>query len=205
MCIAHLIYADTLSSITTQEQTQEFTKNQSLIDESATNIADRKISFFDTAKVSDDTYAAFMVGYEMLQKSMNGIREQKQGMYFELDRGFLFVDDIILFGFSLDGTAGGFYSININTKLGARIFDGRVIPSISFGYGLLNHSLGTEQYNLHGASATISLFVDIASGFGLEAGYRVGLYPFRATQRRDIKVNNIGAFMINFKFVDFSI
>ena len=165
------------------------------------NISD----FFNTAKVSTDTYGAFMVGYEILHKSYNNARDMKQVIYFELDRGFLFVDDIILFGFSLDGTAGGFYSININTKLGARIFDGRMIPSVGIGYGLLNHQIGDKQYNLHGASATISIFVDVTSGFGLEAGYRVGLYPFKTTQRSNIKVSNIGAFMVNFKFIDFSI
>ena len=170
-------------------------------EESTKNIA----SYFSTAKVTDTTYGAFMVGYEMLYKSHNNKKDSKQSMYFELDRGFLFVDNIILFGFSLDGSAGGFYSININTKLGARIFDGRIIPSISMGYGLLNHQIDDKQYNLHGGIATISLFVDITSGFGLEAGYRVGLHPFKTTRKTNIKVNNINAFMVNFKFIDFSI
>ena len=70
---------------------------------------------------------------------------------------------------------------------------------------MLNHQVGAKQYNLHGASTTIAMFVDITSGFGLEAIYRVGLYPFKTTQRSNIKVSNIGAFMINFKFIDFSI
>ena len=202
--ILNFIYADNenqLSKIEPNANEKLESKNTQKSDTNKKDIS----SFFNTAKISTDTYAAFMVGYEMLHKSYDNLREYKQGIYFELDRGFLFVDNIILFGFSLDGSAGGFYSINVNTKLGARIFDGRVIPSISIGYGLLNHQVGAKQYNLHGASTTIAMFVDITSGFGLEAIYRVGLYPFKTTQRSNIKVSNIGAFMINFKFIDFSI
>ncbi len=162
-------------------------------------------NFFNTAKISNTSYSAFMVGYEMLNKSIDSKKSRAQGMYFELDRGFLLAKNILLLGLSLDGTAGGFYSINLNTKLGVRIFDGRIIPNISFGYGLLNHTINSKQYNLHGATSTISIFIDIGSGFGLEAGYRVGLHPFHTTQKTNIKVNNIGAFMFNFKFIDFSI
>lgn len=208
--ILNFIYAD---DINTQEENQLIALNDNQnkdlesqnTQQSNTNKQSNISDFFHTAKISTNTYGAFMVGYEMLHKSYNDTRDTKQGIYFELDRGFLFIDNIILFGFSLDGSAGGFYSININTKIGARIFDGRIIPSISMGYGLLNHQVGNKQYNLHGASTTISMFLDITSGFGLEVAYRVGLYPFKTTQRSNIKVSNIGAFMVNFKFIDFSI
>ena len=185
------------NSIPSEEDTQKNIQDQNKI---------AKINnFFNTAEVSNNSYSAFMVGYEMLNKSMNGKKSRMQGMYFELDRGFLLANDVLLLGASLDGTAGGFYSINLNAKFGVRIFNGRIIPSISFGYGLLNHSINDKQYNLHGAISTASLFIDIGSGFGLEAGYRAGLHTFKTTQKTDIKVKNIGAFMLNFKFIDFSI
>lgn len=159
---------------------------------------------FRTASVLKESYASFVIGYEMLLKESSQ-KERKEGIYFALDRGWNFADNIILFGFSLDGSAGSFYALNLNTKLSARIFDGRIIPSISFGYGLLNHFVDDTQYNLHGANTTIALFVDIARGFGLEFAYRAGLYPFSTTKKSDsLKVKNIHAFMVNFKFIDFS-
>ncbi|RAX52479.1 hypothetical protein CCY99_07485 [Helicobacter sp. 16-1353] len=167
----------------------------------------KDVGLFAPAQVIKDSYGAFMIGYELLNKQSPNIgRESKQGIFFALDKGWNFVDNVLLFGFSLDGSAGSFYSLNINAKLGARIFDGRIIPSISFGYGLLNHFVGDTQYNLHGGNGMISFFIDIMRGFGLEVSYRVGLHPFRATKKNsNIKVDNINALMINFKFIDFSI
>lgn len=198
--VINILYSNTQDSSNDYSNATQISENEN---KQNTNILD----LLSPAKVTKNTYGSFMIGYEMLYKNSPDLKkEQKEGMYFALDKGWNFVDNVLLFGFSLDGTAGSFYALNLNAKLGARIFDGRLIPSISVGYGLLNHTIGDIQYNLHGTIATIAIFVDIAKGFGLEAGYRIGLHPFYATKKNSsIKVNNISAFMINFKFVDFSI
>ncbi|MDE6886988.1 MAG: hypothetical protein K2P17_08150 [Helicobacteraceae bacterium] len=162
---------------------------------------------FIPAVVVEDSFGSFVVGYQMLFKNRT---EHKHGIFFALDRGWLVWSDILFVGMSLDGTAGSFYSINLNVKTGARLMEGRLSPSISFGYGLFNHNqidLQTNkeiQYNLHGANATLSLFVDIFRGIGIEFSYRVGLHPFHTIKKTDI-TRNIQSFMINLKFIDFSI
>ncbi len=208
--IINAIYAQDIDSINQDStmatiDTATSTISQTNSDENKKQL-EQESSIFDTAPVIGDSYASFVVGYQMIFKKSNNVNEHKEGVFFALDRGWSFIDNILLFGFSLDGTAGNFYSVNINAKLGGRLIDGRLIPSISFGYGLLNHSVGDSQYNLHGASSTLSLFVDIISGLGIEVSYRVALHPFNATKKNaNIRVNNINAFMVNFKFVDFSL
>lgn len=205
----NILYAQTQD--TTQDSLQDSTIVSPVLPKQNTNdgIQDETSlgDLFSPAKVIKNSYGSFMVGYELLYKnSPNMPKTKNEGIYFALDRGWNFIDDILLFGFSLDGTAGSFYAININAKLGTRIFDGRIIPSISLGYGLLNHSINNVQYNLHGASGTIAFFVDIIRGFGLEVGYRMGLHPFYATKKDStLKVNNINAFIVSFKFMDFNI
>lgn len=163
-------------------------------------------NFLAPAQIVKDTYASFVIGYEMLFKKFNNTIENKEGIFFAFDRGWNFIDNILLFGFSIDGSAGAFYSLNINTKIGARVFDGRVIPSLSVGYGILNHLNGNVQDNLYGANATASLFIDIAKGFGIEASYRIGLHPFRLVKRNtNFKLDKMSAFMVSFKFMDFTI
>lgn len=156
---------------------------------------------FSPAAVIEDTFASFVVGYQALFKSDERL---KHGIFFAIDRGWLFVDNKLLLAMSLDGSVGGFYSLNLHAKLSGRFLDGRIIPSLSLGYGLLNHFEGESQHNLHGASATLGLFVDIIKGIGLEASYRVGLHPWHTIKRTPIH-KNIQSFMINIKFIDFSI
>lgn len=156
---------------------------------------------FSPAPVIEDTFASFVVGYQALFKSNERL---KHGIFFAIDRGWLFVDNKLLVAMSLDGSVGGFYSLNLNAKLSGRFLDGRIIPSLSLGYGLLNHFEGESQHNLHGASATLEFFVDIIKGIGLEASYRVGLHPWHTIKKTPIR-KNIQSFMINIKFMDFSI
>lgn len=156
---------------------------------------------FSPAAVIEDTFASFVVGYQALFKSDERL---KHGIFFAIDRGWLFVDNKLLLAMSLDGSVGGFYSLNLHAKLSGRFLDGRIIPSLSLGYGLLNHFEGESQHNLHGASATLGLFVDIIKGIGLEASYRVGLHPWHTIKKTPIH-KNIQSFMINIKFMDFSI
>ncbi|RDU62094.1 hypothetical protein [Helicobacter sp. MIT 14-3879] len=157
--------------------------------------------FFTPAPIVDDTFASFVVGYQLLLKNNEKV---KHGIFFAIDRGWSFIDNMLLLALSLDGSAGGFYAINLNLKLGGRFLDGRIIPNISFGYGLLNHFENGVQQNLHGANATISLFIDIIKGIGIEIGYRVGLHPFHTIKKTNI-TKNIQSVMLNLKFMDFDL
>lgn len=159
--------------------------------------------FFAPSKVSDDTFGSFVVGYQMFFKHGDEL-EKYHGIFFSLDRGWEVWKQTAYVGLSLDGSAGNFYSLNLNVKSSFRTLDGRLVPSVSLGYGLINHKQNSIQHNLHGASASVGLFVDIFRGIGLEASYRVGLHKFPALKDRNIK-RGVQSFMINLKFIDFSI
>ena len=162
-------------------------------------------SIFSTAPINGDTFGAFAVGYQMLSKRHSlSVANLNHSAFFALDRGWIFVDNALLFALSLDGSAGEFYSINIGAKLGYRALSGRIIPNIAVSYGLINHKINDVQHNFHGATATLSLFVDIAQGFGLEVAYRVGLHPF-PTLKKTSERANIHSFMVNLRFMDFGI
>ncbi len=161
--------------------------------------------FFATAPINGDTFGSFAVGYQMLSKRHSlSAKNLNHSAFFALDRGWSFVDNALLVALSLDGSAGEFYSINIGAKLGYRALSGRIIPNIAISYGLVNHKINDAQHNFHGATATVSLFVDIAQGFGLEVAYRVGLHPF-PTLKKTSERANIHSFMANLKFMDFGI
>ena len=162
-------------------------------------------SIFSTAPINGDTFGAFAVGYQMLSKRHSLIvANLNHSAFFALDRGWIFVDNALLFALSLDGSAGEFYSINIGAKLGYRALSGRIIPNIAVSYGLFNHKINDAQHNFHGATATLSLFVDIAQGFGVEVAYRVGLHPFPTLKKTSEKAN-VHSFMVNLRFMDFGI
>lgn len=162
-------------------------------------------SIFAPAPILGDSYGSFAVGYQMLSKRHSlSAKYLNHGAFFALDRGWIFVDNALLFALSLDGSAGEFYALNFGAKFGYRALSGRIIPSVAISYGLLNHKVGDLQHNFHGANATISLFTDIASGFGLEVAYRVGLHTFRTIKKSDFRAN-LHSFMINFRFMDFGI
>lgn len=185
-----------------KDSTQEFTQNsaESTIDsaDSANNPAE---SIFPPAIVSKSIFGAYKVGYQLISKSSERI---KHGAFFAIERGWNFIDNILLVSLSLDGTIGEFYSLNLNAHLGTRLLSGRLIPNLSLGYGLLNHKISGIQHNLHGANATIALFIDIAKGFGCEVAYRTSLYPFRTIKRTGTKTN-LQSFLLNFKYIDFRI
>lgn len=162
-------------------------------------------SIFAPAPILCDTFGAFAVGYQILSKRHSlSAKYLNHGAFFALDRGWSFVDNTLLFGLALDGSAGEFYSINIGVKLGYRALSGRIISSVAVSYGLLNHKDGDSQHNFHGANATLSLFTDIAQGWGLEVAYRVGLHTFHTIKKSDFRAN-LHSFMINFRFMDFGI
>ena len=162
-------------------------------------------SIFSTAPILGDSFGSFAVGYQMLSKRHSlSATNLSHSAFFALDRGWIFVDNALLFALSLDGSAGEFYSINIGAKLGYRALSGRIIPNIAISYGLINHKINDAQHNFHGATATLSLFVDIAQGFGLEVAYRVGLHPF-PTLKKTSETANIHSFMVNLRFMDFGI
>lgn len=160
--------------------------------------------FFDVAEIEGDTFGSFSIGYQFLSKKYQHT-QNTHGVFFSLERGWAFFYDKLLLSITLDGTAGSFYSINGNFKLASRLFDGRVIPSISVGYGLLNHIINKTQYNLHGTNSTFALFFDVGHGFGIEIGYRLGLHTFHTTKKSNVTLRNIHSFMFNFRFIDFSI
>ncbi len=162
-------------------------------------------SIFSTAPINGDTFGSFAVGYQMLSKRHSlSAKNLNHSAFFALDRGWIFMDNALLVALSLDGSAGEFYSINIGAKLGYRALQGRIIPNIALSYGLINHKINDAQHNFHGATAMLSLFVDIAQGFGLEVAYRVGLHPF-PTLKKTSERANIHSFMVNLKFMDFGI
>lgn len=162
-------------------------------------------SIFSPAPINGDTFGSFAVGYQMLSKRHSlSTTNLNHSAFFALDRGWIFVDNALLFALSLDGSAGEFYSINIGAKLGYRALTGRIIPNIAVAYGLINHKINDAQHNFHGATATLSLFVDIAQGFGLEVAYRVGLHPFPTLKKTSEKAN-VHSFMVNLRFMDFGI
>lgn len=162
-------------------------------------------SIFSPAPINGDTFGSFAVGYQMLSKRHSlSATNLNHSAFFALDRGWIFVDNALLFALSLDGSAGEFYSINIGAKLGYRAISGRIIPNIAVAYGLINHKINDAQHNFHGATATLSLFVDIAQGFGLEVAYRVGLHPFPTLKKTSEKAN-VHSFMVNLRFMDFGI
>lgn len=162
-------------------------------------------SIFSPAPINGDTFGSFAVGYQMLSKRHSlSATNLNHSAFFALDRGWIFVDNALLFALSLDGSAGEFYSINIGAKLGYRALSGRIIPNIAVAYGLINHKINDAQHNFHGATATFSLFVDIAQGFGLEVAYRVGLHPF-PTLKKTSERANVHSFMVNLRFMDFGI
>lgn len=178
-----------------KDSTQESTKDS---DKNSTESAE---SIFSPAIVGKGTFGAFEVGYQLIAKSSERI---KHGAFFAIERGWNFIDDILLVSLSLDGTIGEFYSLNLNANLGTRLLSGRLIPNLELGYGLLNHKISGIQHNLHGANATIALFIDIAKGFGCEVAYRTSLYPFSTIKRTGTKTS-LQSFLLNFKYIDFRI
>ena len=198
-------YFDSQDSLeTTPESAQDLRESHKDSQDSHESTQDSR-SIFAPAVISSDTYGAFAVGYQMLSKRNSlHARNRRHGAFFALDRGWSFVDNALLFGLALDGSAGEFYTINLGAKLGYRALSGRIIPSVAFSYGLINHKTGDSQHNFHGATATLSLFTDIASGLGLEVAYRVGLHPFPTLKKTNEKAR-IHSFMVNLRFVDFGI
>lgn len=177
--------------------TQDSSDSNNIIESTTT-----QTSFsFSPAIVDGNTYGAFAIGYQLLSKSNEKL---KHGVFFSLERGWSFINHILLFSFALDGSIGGFYSLNLNARLGVRALDGRLIPNISLGYGLFNHKISGTQHNLHGTNVLTAIFVDIASGFGIEVAYRASLYPFRTIKATSTKTN-IHSFLLNFKYIDFRI
>lgn len=171
----------------------------------ASKVSQDSQSFFSTAPILGDTFGSFAVGYQMLSKQHSlSVDNLSHGAFFALDRGWSFIDNTLLFALSLDGSAGEFYSINIGVKLGYRALLGRLIPNLAISYGLINHKINGTQHNLHGATAMLSLFVDIAQGFGLEVAYRVGLHSFPTLKNTGERAN-IHSFMVNIRFMDFGI
>lgn len=169
------------------------------------NLPQDSHSIFSPAAIYGNSFGAFAVGYQMLSKHHSLIATNlSHSAFFALDRGWIFVDNALLFALSLDGSAGEFYSINIGAKLGYRALSGRIIPNIAISYGLINHKINDAQHNFHGATAMLSLFVDIAQGFGLEVAYRVGLHPFHTLKKTNKKAN-IHSFMVNLRLMDFGI
>lgn len=169
-------------------------------------------SFFSSAKVSKSHYGGISVGYEVLYRrasepsAAGKITRHSSlgGIFFALERGFIVADDVLLLGFSLDGSTLHLYSLNLNAKIAARLLSGRIVPSLGVGYGLLQHyDVNKAQHNLHGTSATAAVFVDVTHGFGLEVGYRVGLHKWRTTRKSSLNAAVRGAFMLNLKFMDF--
>lgn len=158
-------------------------------------------NMFSPAKIERNSFDSMIIGYQGLYKEYNGHKEWQYGIFFSLETGWSYLQNILLFGISIDGTAGGFYSLNGNLKLGARVFDGRLIPSIGLGYGLVNHIVDNVQYNAHGSIASFALFIDIGHGVGLEFSYRLAPYPFMGS--KNIKISRIESFMVNIKFIHF--
>lgn len=201
--------AESTSDSSLQGRMPEAIQSPQDLPESTTNLTkDSKQdsrSIFAPAPILGDTFGSFAVGYQMLSKRHSlSAKYLNHGAFFALDRGWSFVDNALLFGLVLDGSAGEFYSINIGAKLGYRALSGRIIPSVAVSYGLLNHKDGDLQHNFHGANATLSLFTDIAQGLGLEVAYRVGLHTFHTIKKSDFRAN-LHSFMINFRFMDFGI
>ena len=183
----------------------EFTANLAQDSQDSGESTQDSRSIFTPAPILGDSYGSFAVGYQMLSKRHSlSAKCLNHGAFFALDRGWVVADNALLVALSLDGSAGEFYTLNFGVKLGYRALSGRIIPSVAISYGLLNHKVGDLQHNFHGANATISLFTDIASGFGLEVAYRVGLHTFRTIKKSDFRAN-LHSFMINFRFMDFGI
>lgn len=159
-------------------------------------------SIFLPAQISTNTFASFVVGYGAAFKSSDS--RAKSSIYFSLDRGWLFVNNALLFSLSLDGAAGEFYALALGAKLGWRALNGRIIPSLDLKYGLLNHKISGTQHNLHGTRLQAALFIDIARGLGAEIAYFTSLYRHPTIKKTSEKVGFHG-FMINFKFIDFGI
>lgn len=156
---------------------------------------------FTPAKISNTSFNSMIIGYQGLLKKYHTINEWRYGIFFGLETGWIYLNDLLLFSINIDGTAGGFYSLNGNLKLGIRILNGRLIPGFSLGYGMINHIMENKQYNVHGSNGIISLFIDIRHGVGLDFAYRFNLYPFR--DFNGIKIDDIKSFMINIKFINF--
>ena len=205
---AESIYKTMQVSQDSPESTANLTQDSQVSSDSrhdSSESAQDSRSIFAPAPILGDSYGSFAVGYQMLSKRHSlSAKYLNHGAFFALDRGWIFVDNALLFALSLDGSAGEFYTLNFGAKLGYRALSGRIIPSVAISYGLLNHKVGDLQHNFHGATATISLFTDIASGFGLEVAYRVGLHTFHTIKKSDFRAN-LHSFMINFRFMDFGI
>lgn len=207
--LSNIVFADE-SSQTPLSQTKS-TQNSTTVDSATKDSSNDQNNpstqentklkdLFSPAAIVDDTFASFLVGYQALFKDDNKTR---QGIFFAIDRGWLLVNNQLILALSLDGSVGGFYSLNLNGKIEGRFLD-RLYPSFEIGYGLVNHMEGGVQNNLHGASATMGLFVDIMKGIGLEASYRVGLHQWHTIRRTPIH-KMIQSFMLNIKFLDFSL
>lgn len=201
--LACALYGESTDSMESLESADSTNPTESThLDSVNSTHAEFSPSFLTPSALSGNLYASFAIGYETLFRGTNQARNS--GAFFALDIGWNLANDTLLAGFALDGTAGNLYALNLNIKLAAKVFDGRLISGVSLGYGLLHHYVGETQYNLHGANATAGVFVDIARGFGLEIAYRVGLHPYRATKRSaNVRVGKIQAVMVNFRFMDF--
>lgn len=203
-----LMYSYVVADIANIDSMQDIKSDSAIFDDLNTDSTQNKSDdsdmisdIFSPAIVKKNTFGAFAIGYQLLSKSDERL---KHGVVFAIERGWNFIDNILLVSLALDGTVGEFYSLNINVNLGTRLFSGRIIPNISLGYGLLNHKISGVQHNLHGTNATIAMFVDIASGFGLQVAYRTSLYPFRTIKTTGTKTN-LHSFLLNFKYIDFKI
>ncbi|RAX57136.1 hypothetical protein CCZ01_07270 [Helicobacter monodelphidis] len=167
------------------------------------------------------SFAALNVGYTHVftqSKTTDAInpfnpyKNDRGAAYFAVKRGLAVGDsqNLLLF-FYLDGSAGanhrkGLYSVSGGIGSGYRLWNGRIIPSISVGYEGMNIAIPyftTEQYNLYSVVGNGGIFIDIAHGFGLELGYRRAFNQI-GKNIEQVKFYN-DRFTISFAFYDFTL
>ena len=162
-------------------------------------------NILNPARPISPSFVAFSVGYHFLHNEYYKTHENKNGIFFAIEKGWLLVNDILMLSIILDGSAGDFYSANGGFKVGARVWDGRIIPSFSLGFGVINRDIDNKQYNAIGTTGSLGIFIDIASGFGVELGYKFALHPFIILENnlKNNKINAIHNFMFNLRFMYF--
>ena len=162
-------------------------------------------SILNPARPISPSFVAFSVGYHFLHNAHYKLHENKNGIFFAIEKGWLLLNDILMLSIVLDGSAGDFYSANGGFKIGARVWEGRIIPSLSLGFGVINRDIDNKQYNAIGTTGSLSIFIDIASGFGAELEYKLALHPFVILENnlKNNKIDSIHNFMFNLKFMYF--
>lgn len=162
-------------------------------------------NIMNPARAISSSFVAFSVGYHFLHNAYYKTRENKNGIFFSIEKGWALIDNILLLSIIIDGSAGDFYSINGGSRIGARILDGRIIPSFGLEFGVINRDIDNKQYNAIGNTGSFSIFVDIASGFGIELEYKLALHPFIIIDNnlKNNKIDNIHNFIFNLRFMYF--